>query len=243
MTDQNQKINYQISQIKQTVHLLPGVCIIHRMPDFEIEYMSPSGLTQLGTSFEEVRSLTVQQYHNKYFNEEDAKNYIPKVKHMIESNTDECITFFQQVRLTGTDGWTWHMSTMRILMRDNTNLPLLIITMSYRIDPIQHVTGKVSRILEENDFLRNNYPRFSKLTKRECDVLRLEALGYSSLQMADQLFISVETVKTHRKNIRKKLSTSSIYQLSYYARAFDLICWFVSLLVTCFGDNLSWDIC
>lgn len=239
----NQKIDQQVSEIKKNVHLLPGVCIIHRLPDFDIEYMSPNGLEQLGISLEEARSLNAQEYHARYFNAEDANSYIPKIKNLIDNNNDESITFFQQVRLGNNTDWTWHMSTMKILMRDDANVPLLTLTMSVRIDPMQHITGKVSRMLEENEFLRSNYAQFSKLSKRECAILRLEVLGNSSAQIAGQLFISVETVKTHRKNIRKKLDAGSLYELSRYARAFDLICWFVSLLITGSGTFGTPDIC
>jgi DNA-binding CsgD family transcriptional regulator len=47
-------------------------------------------------------------------------------------------------------------------------------------------------------------------------VLRLVALGKSSCEIADELFISIETVNTHRKLIKQKLGIS-------YAHAFDVI--------------------
>ncbi|MNY67725.1 transcriptional regulator FimZ [compost metagenome] len=49
------------------------------------------------------------------------------------------------------------------------------------------------------------------------------ALGKSSAETAEQLFIAPETVKTHRKNIKQKLDTNSYYEICQYARAFDLV--------------------
>jgi DNA-binding CsgD family transcriptional regulator len=42
------------------------------------------------------------------------------------------------------------------------------------------------------------------MTKQEKNVLDLLALGCSSRQIAERLFISFHTVETHRKNLRHK---------------------------------------
>lgn len=55
-----------------------------------------------------------------------------------------------------------------------------------------------------------------KLTNREFDVLRLLIKGYSNKQIAGELFISVHTVVTHRKNITDKLGIKSIAGLTIY---------------------------
>lgn len=44
-----------------------------------------------------------------------------------------------------------------------------------------------------------------ELTDREIDLLKLIAKGYSNTQISDALYISLNTVKTHLKNIFKKL--------------------------------------
>jgi two-component system, sensor histidine kinase LadS len=46
------------------------------------------------------------------------------------------------------------------------------------------------------------------LTSREIDVLKLIADGSSNKEIADSLFISVNTVKYHIKNIYSKLQSS-----------------------------------
>jgi two-component system response regulator NreC len=55
------------------------------------------------------------------------------------------------------------------------------------------------------------------LSQREVDVLRLIALGHTNTEMADQLFISVRTVETHRSHIQQKLVLSSRAELVRYA--------------------------
>ena len=64
---------------------------------------------------------------------------------------------------------------------------------------------------------------FSQLTKREVEILKLMALGKSSLETANELFLALGTVETHRKKIRKKLNVNEYFELCQFAQAFDLI--------------------
>ncbi len=56
-----------------------------------------------------------------------------------------------------------------------------------------------------------------QLTPREREVLALVAQGMTSRQMADRLFISLQTVLSHRKNITAKLGVKSVPGLTLYA--------------------------
>jgi DNA-binding CsgD family transcriptional regulator len=217
------KIADKIASIDAVADELPGIVIIHNIKSRGVEYMSPRGLSFLGTSLDTIRNMS-QDYNEHYFNPDDAKDYVPKIFGLLErNNNQEIISFFQQVRPSEQHDWSWHLSTTKIFMRDDEGSPLLTITFACPIDPLHHITTKVSRLLEENNFLRNNHQRFKLLSRREREVLALIALGKSAAEIAESLFISVTTVETHRRNIKQKLQASSSYELSLYARAFDLI--------------------
>jgi two-component system, NarL family, response regulator NreC len=55
------------------------------------------------------------------------------------------------------------------------------------------------------------------LSEREVDVLRLVALGYTNVEIAEQLYLSVRTVETHRSHILQKLRLASRSELVRYA--------------------------
>lgn len=61
------------------------------------------------------------------------------------------------------------------------------------------------------------------LSEREVDVLKLLAIGRSNKEIAEELFISVHTVISHRKNISTKLGVKSTAALVIYAVANGLI--------------------
>ncbi len=62
-----------------------------------------------------------------------------------------------------------------------------------------------------------------QLTLRESEVLRLVALGYTSLEIARQLHVSRRTVEVHRASIHRKLRLSRRAELVEYALARHLI--------------------
>jgi two-component system response regulator NreC len=55
------------------------------------------------------------------------------------------------------------------------------------------------------------------LSEREVDVLRLIALGHTNSEIADQLFLSVRTVESHRAHIQQKLRMTKRSELVRYA--------------------------
>ena len=60
-------------------------------------------------------------------------------------------------------------------------------------------------------------PDLDRLTKREREVMRLIARGYSYKEIATRLFVSVKTVETHVSAVLRKLQLSSRHQLTAWA--------------------------
>lgn len=61
------------------------------------------------------------------------------------------------------------------------------------------------------------------LSKREVEVLRLIALGHTNTEIAEQLYLSVRTVESHRAHIQQKLALSTRAELVRYALEHHLI--------------------
>jgi DNA-binding NarL/FixJ family response regulator len=70
---------------------------------------------------------------------------------------------------------------------------------------------------------RNNNEGQPDLTKRETEILKLIADGFTSQQIADHLHISPRTVDTHRSNLMQKLKVKNTAALVRYAITNDLV--------------------
>jgi DNA-binding NarL/FixJ family response regulator len=64
---------------------------------------------------------------------------------------------------------------------------------------------------------RNKHTPPDPLTRREREVLKLVAEGYTNRQISGLLYISVRTVQSHRMSIRKKLNCKRTADLVKYA--------------------------
>lgn len=61
------------------------------------------------------------------------------------------------------------------------------------------------------------------LSDREREVLRLIALGLTNAEMAEQMYVSVRTVETHRAHVQQKLNIDSRAELVRFARETGLL--------------------
>lgn len=84
-------------------------------------------------------------------------------------------------------------------------------------DPI---TSSTEKFVEKNPKSMNDC---SNLSAREKEVLALIADGFSNQEIADQLFISLHTVKTHARKINAKLGAKSRTQAIVKARELAII--------------------
>ncbi|MGY6649578.1 response regulator transcription factor [Wenyingzhuangia sp. IMCC45574] len=91
---------------------------------------------------------------------------------------------------------------------------------------IEHITNINPRTISLFGF--NGYPLFigvdpfedfefkekaNLYTTRETEVLRLTGSGYSNKEVADALFLSEETIKSHKKNILAKSDCKNITEV------------------------------
>ncbi|MDO5614637.1 MAG: response regulator transcription factor [Cruoricaptor ignavus] len=69
-----------------------------------------------------------------------------------------------------------------------------------------YLSKDVQKILLKKEEPRNN--ACPKLTKREKEVLQLLAQGYSTPEISAKMFVSTETISSHRKNLLNKFKVS-----------------------------------
>jgi DNA-binding CsgD family transcriptional regulator len=219
----NELINKKIAEISVIEDDIPGVIIIWNADDFSLRYMSKRGRDFIGMTIDEIQKMGVN-YHTSILNPEDSVEYTPKIFELLRrNNNEEIISLFQEVRPPQQINYSWFITGCKVLLKDNQGHPLLLIGMSIPIDSVLEMAQKAQRILDEKNYMHENIHLFDSLTKREKELLKFFALGNSNESISKELFISVETVATHRKNIKRKLGCKSNYDCTHFAQVFNLI--------------------
>lgn len=77
--------------------------------------------------------------------------------------------------------------------------------------------------MDDNEDEEKEDPPKYKITKRERNIIKLIAEGYSNAEISEQLVISKNTVKNHVSNIIKKLSVSDRTQIALLATKENLL--------------------
>ncbi len=217
------RIADKIEEIKSYENDIPGVIIVMNIQTLSVVYMSERGREILEVTLDELQEIG-PKYSDRFFNKEEADDYTPYLLDLLHKNdTDKIVSYFQQVRPTPEHPWSWYFNGVKIIMKDDNDSPLLVMINAIPIDHLHYMTIKVQRLLDENNYLRKNSKLMNSLTKREIEVLTMVANGSSSDEISNKLFLSKETVATHRKNIKRKLGFKTNYDFISFAQAFDLI--------------------
>ncbi len=219
----DKKINNKIKGIMPYLDKLPAVAIIHNIHTWNVVYMNAFGLAHLGISLSELFEMG-NEYHRIFFNPDDSKEYVPKILGMLERNNNgEMISFFQQVRTSVNAEYKLWLSSTKVYMLGEDGKPLLTLTVTIPVDAEHNFSSKVDRLMGENNYLRSNKNSFATLTPREKVILTLMAYDKSSSEIAEKLHITEDTVKTHRRNIKKKINAENLYDVIKFAQAFDML--------------------
>lgn len=80
-----------------------------------------------------------------------------------------------------------------------------------------YLSRVLQKEMDDKLIFRDHFAGKMKITRRELELIPLLAKGKSSQQIAKELFLSVHTVDTHRKNILKKLKINSMVELANFA--------------------------
>ena len=114
----------------------------------------------------------------------------------------------------------WYISSIKVFLRGNDGEPTHTVVMAFPVNTSHLVTSDFSRLLAENSFIRENRAIYDSLSSREKEVLSFLTSGQNAQEIAEKLHLSSHTIDTHRRNIKRKLGVSSLFQLAEYARIF-----------------------
>jgi len=164
----------------------------------------------------QMREAYFKKHMHPYFRDVVARQILKQV----QDNPDIIMGFIQHLHLYGDESEFKPLITFTNLSNKDSSSVLCINVLPSVFSNLPQI---IERILEMDEFKLKHFKRFQQLTKREKEILTLLAEGLNNPQIAGQLFISRQTVETHRKHINRKLDIKHLRDIMNYALAFDLV--------------------
>ena len=204
--------------VEEVFDYLPGIFHTNSKEDLSIQRLNKAGEDWSQHTKDQMNEMGLE-YFEKFSHPDTIKYVFPRFLKFYELGDDDKIhAEFQQL----INPRTGEYETLFTVVKPYKDQDLLI-SSSNPISQLGEIAHKMERIAGEQIFVRKNFRSFQSLTKRELEILALISRGDTNKTISEKLFISLETVKQHRKRIKRKTECGDIVALVKYAQAFDII--------------------
>ncbi|MBT1704256.1 response regulator transcription factor [Fulvivirgaceae bacterium PWU20] len=120
----------------------------------------------------------------------------------------------------------WYLVDTAVIEEDENGYPIRTLITCTNIHQFKKDEIIYYNILKKNkegmyevmlEGVEDNNKDEYQLTPREIQIINLISRGFSNKEIADRLFISLNTIKTHRKNVLKKTQCKGTAELTNFA--------------------------
>jgi len=149
-------------------------------------------------------------------------DYLPKIRETHESAKVIIFTMYDQAKFIkeafrrGAEGYILKSGSFSDLVRGIQKVAEGQVFLSQGLSVYPGTNG------ESNEF-EDEFLMLHSLTRREIEILSLIAKAKTNKEIADELFISDQTVSVHRKNLMRKLNISNSAGLMKFVVDHDLL--------------------
>jgi ATP/maltotriose-dependent transcriptional regulator MalT len=196
-------------------NLIPGYIHLNNRQTLGIVYYHQNVLSIFNKSLPEIQNEG-RDFINAISDKKSQQIFSTSlINFSLTGNRRKTFSFIQRIRQNAKAEYKMFYTTSRHY-RDGKNL------LSYT-QPLQMLRDHsfLKEIVEERySFFNKHFFRFYLLTLREREILDFIAKGCSNKVISEKLHISLHTVKTHRKNICRKLETGKLIDLIKFAQVF-----------------------
>ncbi|MEX2344194.1 MAG: helix-turn-helix transcriptional regulator [Balneolaceae bacterium] len=209
---QGEDFNNIIDQVPFGVHLNDSETL-------EVMHVNEKLTGIIGFHNDEIREMGMKYLENYLHPTSLASvaEFLPPLYANVDKH--KTFPFLQYVKLYNSKDF----SPLITFTKNTTYEKGLVLCLSLRPGDFEKMSPKMEQVVEMDQFKLKHFKRFQQLTRRELEILKFLAKGFKNVQIAEQLFISRQTVETHRKHINRKLEISSYRDLVKYALAFNLV--------------------
>ena len=204
-----------IISLDELSELIPGYIHLNDKQTLGINYYGENVLNIFNKSLSEIQNEG-RDFIDAISDKKSQQIFATSlINFSLTGNQQKTYSFIQRLRENAKAEYKLFYTTSRHY-RDGKNL------LSYT-QPLQilHDNSFLKEIVEERyTFFSKHFYRFDTLTKREREILEPVAQGDTNKAISEKLYISIQTVKTHRKNICRKLDTGRLIDLVKFAQVF-----------------------
>lgn len=223
-----------IERYQSLINNINGFIVICNYTTGQYEYVSDGIRSHLGHdvsnySIEELTDFVLSIIHERH-REFMFNSLIPVVfKYLKENSTAVKGTDYRyscSFKMQNAQGaYHWYLVDTTVIEEDESGLPQRTLITCTNINPFKKDDCIYYNILKKNehgiyellfegmDNLHSGY----QLTPREIQIINLISQGHSNKEIADKLFLTINTIKTHRKNIMKKTLCKGTADLTNFA--------------------------
>ena len=198
---------------------IPVVAHLSHPETFEIVEANEKYIHSSGYELEEVQEDWLEYVMNT-IHPASAKSILSFLPTFFKTRRpNQTVNFIEYARLAGQTDY----SPLLVFTKPSKLPNGLLLWLAVAPEDFGKSSKKVEQIIKMDTFKLKHFRRFQSLTDREVEILKLLANGYNNPRIADCLYISRNTVETHRKKIKRKLELKSLRDLMRYAFAFGLV--------------------
>jgi len=217
----NQIMIYRLANLKE-INQQHFVEVSEFMPYYiftnyrqDLTYNFANEASKIALETNDVSQISLSEIKRRF--EPELTDHVFKSIQRFDKVSDKhslCSTF-QKFRINGK--MTWIIGNKKIIS-DNS-----FFNLQYKLNDLGNVGLKLLKILDPIDKDTRIWQKFQSLTKKEKEILKLIAQGYTNKNIGNMLYITENTVRTHREQIRYKIHAKSVFDIIKFANAFDLI--------------------
>ncbi|MBC7507743.1 MAG: helix-turn-helix transcriptional regulator, partial [Ferruginibacter sp.] len=128
--------------------------------------------------------------------------------------------FVHRVKSKQDDSYKWYFASAKLLYEQGKTVSDKILVAVNEVNAAGTIAHKINRVLDEGEWMKRNFAKFCRLSKREKQLLGMFAFGKTNTDIAEMLGLTILTVNTHRRNIKAKLGIKTFTEMYRFAVAF-----------------------
>ncbi|WP_018478180.1 LuxR C-terminal-related transcriptional regulator [Pontibacter roseus] len=201
--------------LERVVHEVPANIYISNLKEGVI-WCNRTNEESLGYTLEEIRKMGGMEYLYNIVHPEDQAIPDESIDHYQQFDGAEFGGVFRAKHREQQE-YKWFMGWAKAFGKSSEGKVEELLCVDVDMSPRMNTEEQLIQALRENLKLKNRL-LIKGLRKRELEVLSLVCQGLSTKAIADKLYISTNTVSTHRKNIQQKLGTANVADLVSLAK-------------------------